>query len=168
MGNGESRRGGEVLLHTAGPFAPVRKRHMQTKAILLVEDNYTDEVLTTRALKNSGVPVSVLVARDGEEALTRLLPLKPGALPDLVLLDLKIPKVSGLEVLERLRAHPRTSMLPVVVLTSSTKDEDVAAAYRLGCNGYLSKGVDYRQFVAAAKIAVEYWLVHNVAPTPGG
>src|SRR5438552_7410277 len=113
---------------------------METKVILLVEDNATDEVLTTRALQKSSVPVSVLVARDGEEALARLLSPEPATLPDLVLLDLKLPKVSGLDVLQRLRAAPRTRTLPVVVLTSSTKDEDVAAAYRSGCNGYLSKG----------------------------
>jgi two-component system response regulator len=135
-----------------------------TKVILLVEDNSADEELTTRVLKNSGVPVTVRVARDGEEALTQLFSPQPSALPDLVLLDLKLPKVSGLDVLERLRADPRTRMLPVVVLTSSTKYEDIAAAYRLGCNGYLTKGVDYRQFVNSAKIAVQYWLVHNVAP----
>jgi len=137
---------------------------MDTKVILLVEDNHSDEELTTRALKNSGVPVSVLVARDGEEALAQLLSHDSSVLPDLVLLDLKLPKVSGLEVLERLRAAPRTRTLPVVVLTSSTKHEDVAAAYRLGCNGYITKGVDYRHFVDSAKIAVQYWLVHNVAP----
>lgn len=137
---------------------------METKVILLVEDNATDEVLTTRALQKSSVPVSVLVARDGEEALARLLSPEPATLPDLVLLDLKLPKVSGLDVLQRLRAAPRTRTLPVVVLTSSTKDEDVAAAYRSGCNGYLSKGIDYSRFVDAAKIAVLYWLVHNVAP----
>ena len=137
---------------------------METKVILLVEDNYSDEMLTTRALKNSGVPVSVQVARDGEEALAQLLSCEPAALPDLVLLDLKLPKVSGLDVLGRLRAAPRTRTLPVVVLTSSTKDEDVAAAYRLGCNGYLPKGVDYSHFVHSAKIAVQYWLVHNMAP----
>jgi two-component system response regulator len=137
---------------------------METKVILLVEDNSTDEVLTTRALKNCDIPVTVLVARDGEEALAQLLSHEPNTLPDLVLLDLKLPKVSGLAVLERLRADPRTKTLPVVVLTSSTKEDDVSEAYRLGCNGYLSKGVDYQHFVNCAKIAVHYWLIYNVPP----
>jgi two-component system response regulator len=137
---------------------------MDTKVILLVDDNPSDEELTTRALKNGGVPVSVLVARDGEEALRRLLLGEPGLLPDLVLLDLKLPKVNGLSVLQKLRADPRTQTLPVVVLSSSTKPEDVNAAYRSGCNGYIFKGVDYRHFVESAKITVQYWLVHNVAP----
>ncbi|HYL75166.1 MAG TPA: response regulator [Bryobacteraceae bacterium] len=137
---------------------------MQGKVILLVEDNRTDEELTTRALKNSGVPVSVKVARNGEDALALLLSAEAHTLPDLVLLDLKLMKGSGLHVLETLRAAPRTRTLPVVVLTSSTKHDDVTAAYRAGCNGYISKGVDYRQFVEAAKTAVQYWLVHNVAP----
>ncbi len=137
---------------------------MESKVILLIEDNCTDEELTTRALKNSGVPVLVQVARNGEEALALLLSAEPHLLPDLVLLDLKLMKGSGLHVLETLRADPRTQTLPVVILTSSTKHDDVTAAYRAGCNGYLSKGVDYRQFVETAKIAVQYWLVHNVAP----
>jgi two-component system response regulator len=137
---------------------------METKVILLVEDNSSEELLTARALKNSGVPVAVLVARDGEEALAKLLPPEPSPLPDLVLLDLKLPKVSGLEVLQKLRAAPRTKTIPVVVLSSSTKHEDVTAAYHHGCNGYLAKGVDYIHFLDAARIALQYWLVHNIAP----
>ena len=138
---------------------------MEHKVILLVEDTPTDEELTARALKNSGVAVSVVVARDGEEALTHLLADEPSKLPDLVMLDLKLPKVDGLEVLEKLRAAPRTKTLPVVVLSTSTKREDVVAAYHRGCNGYLAKGADYLRFVDAARIAVQYWLVHNIAPT---
>lgn len=137
---------------------------METKTILLIDDNSSDQELTTRALKNSGVQVSVEVARDGEEALVRLLECEPCLLPDLILLDLKLPKINGLEVLERLRADARARTLPVVVLSSSSKSEDLAEAYRLGCNGYLLKGVDYRWFADAAKTTAQYWLVYNVAP----
>jgi two-component system, response regulator len=133
------------------------------KLVLLVEDNLTDEELTTRALKNSGIPLAIQVARDGEEALAAVAN-QPDRLPDLVLLDLKLPKISGLDVLKRLRTDDRTRALPVVVLSSSTKPEDVATAYRFGCNGYVSKGVDYLEFVQLAKVLAQYWLVHNVVP----
>jgi two-component system response regulator len=137
---------------------------MEVKAVLLVEDNSTDEELTVRALKKSGIAMDISVARDGEEALAHLLPNEPRPLPDLVLLDLKLPKVSGLDVLERLRANKHTQNLPVIVVSSSTKPEDVAAAYRLGCNGYMAKGVDYVQFVESAKTLAQYWLLYNVPP----
>ena len=139
---------------------------MQTKAILLVEDNSSDEELTIRALNKSGVPLEIRVARDGEQALALLLVNEPCPLPDLVLLDLKLPKLAGLDVLTRLRANERTRNLPVIVVSSSTKSEDVVAAYRTGCSGYMSKGVDYLQFVESAKILALYWLVHNVPPVP--
>ena len=134
------------------------------KLILLAEDSSSDELLTARALQKTGVPMEVSIARDGEEALARLLAEKTGPLPDLVLLDLKLPKLSGLDVLARLRADPRTRHLPVVILSSSDKPEDVAAAYRIGCNGYMSKGIDYSQFLESARILVQYWLVLNVPP----
>ena len=137
---------------------------MDKKVILLAEDNSADEELTIRALKKSGVPLEVPVVRDGEQALGFLHSSESHTLPDLILLDLNLPKISGLEVLARVRANPRTRNLVVVIVSSSTKPEDVAAAYRLGCNGYLTKGVDYIQFVESARILAQYWLAHNVPP----
>lgn len=137
---------------------------METKFVLLVEDNSSDEELTIRALKKSEIPLEIRVARDGEQALGLLLATAPQPLPDLVLLDLKVPKVSGLDVLARVRANERTRNLPLVVLSSSTKAEDVAAAYSLGCSSYMTKGVDYLRFVESARILALYWLVYNVPP----
>jgi two-component system response regulator len=137
---------------------------MDTKIILLAEDNPSDEELTIRALKKSGLPIEVVVARDGEQALEHLSANPARPLPDLVLLDLNLPKISGLEVLNRLRSNSRTRPLPVIIVSSSTKQEDVEAAYRLGCNGYMTKGVDYLQFVESAKVLAQYWLAYNVPP----
>jgi len=139
--------------------------------ILLVEDNDDDVQLTLRALRQHHVPNRVEVARDGAEALDFLFcrgsyaDRDPKVTPSLVLLDLKLPKVAGLEVLEKMRAHPRTRRLPVVVLTSSNVESDVARSYDLGANSYIRKPVDFTQFMDAIDSLGQYWLVLNeVAP----
>lgn len=140
------------------------------KTILLVEDDPDDELLTCRALAESKVANRVIVARDGAEALELLFGSdaagrEPMAnLPEVVLLDLKLPKVSGLEVLERIRAEPRTRSLPVVVLTSSGEDRDVGDCYALGANSYVQKPVEFERFLNAAKQLGLYWLVLNRPP----
>jgi two-component system, response regulator len=143
---------------------------MSRKVILLVEDNPDDEALTIRAFTKNHIANQVIVARDGAQALDYLFGTgaydgrDPGDLPQVVLLDLKLPKVDGLEVLRRVRANPVTSMLPVVVLTSSTEDRDRVASYRLGCNSYVLKPVDFLQFAEAAHQLGLYWLVLNQPP----
>jgi two-component system, response regulator len=137
---------------------------MGHKRVLLVEDNRLDEELTTRALKRSGISLNVTVAHDGVEALDLLYASDAGSLPDLILLDLKLPRLSGLDVLARLRSKPLARIVPVVVLSSSTKPEDVEIAYRLGCHSYVAKGIDFLRFVDAAQLMVRYWLALNVAP----
>ena len=136
---------------------------MSTQLIVLVEDNPDDEVLTRRALKKQNIANEIVVVRDGVEALEFLLaPDKP--VPHLVLMDLKLPKVDGLQVLQRLRNEPRTRFLPVVVLTSSDEDRDVIDGYRLGANSYIRKPVDFNQFSEAVRHLGLYWLVLNQAP----
>jgi two-component system response regulator len=130
--------------------------------ILLVEDSEDDVELTLRALRRSGIRSRVEVARDGAAALEYLEGTP--ALPALVLLDLNLPKLSGLEVLERLRAHPRTRLLPVVILTSSRDDADLVKSYSLGANSYVRKPVDYDAFLEAARQLGQYWLGINEAP----
>ncbi|HEY4119223.1 MAG TPA: response regulator [Byssovorax sp.] len=139
--------------------------------ILLVEDNASDEKLTLRALKGCGVLNDVVVARDGAAALDYLLGPAPAApappapaLPTLVLLDLNLPKVGGLDVLARLRAHERTKLLPVVVLTTSGEEEDVLRSYTLGANAYVRKPVDFAQFADAVKTLGLFWLLLNEPP----
>ena len=146
----------------------------EDKVILLVEDNRTDEALTLRALKKSNIRHEVIVKRDGAEALDYLLgqvadaaPV-PHTLPQLVLLDLKLPKIDGLEVLRRIRASARTRLLPVVILTSSKEDKDLIDGYGLGANSYVRKPVDYVQFVEAVRQLGLYWLVVNDAPPNTG
>jgi two-component system response regulator len=134
--------------------------------ILLVEDSEDDVELTLRALRRNAVQGRVEVARDGVAALDYLLGEPPAALPAVVLLDLNLPKVSGLEVLERLRAHPRTRLLPVVILTSSREHADLARGYALGANSYVRKPVDYDAFQEAARQLGQYWLQVNEAPPP--
>jgi two-component system, response regulator len=138
--------------------------------IVLVEDNPDDEALTLRALKKQKVANDIVVLRDGAEALEYLLaPDSPQ--PSLVLLDLKLPKIDGLQVLKRLREEPRTELLPVVVLTSSDEDRDIIEGYRLGANSYVRKPVDFAQFSDAVAQLGLYWLVLNRAPpthSPGG
>ncbi|MEW6203231.1 MAG: response regulator [bacterium] len=137
---------------------------MYNKHILLVEDNPDDVELTIRALKRSNITNEVVLARDGAEALEILLGDSPSDMPALVLLDLKLPKVDGLQALERIRADERTKLLPVVILTSSTEEQDVARGYSLGCNSYIRKPVDFDQFVKAVQELGLYWLVLNEPP----
>lgn len=143
---------------------------MSGKSILLVEDNPDDVELTLRALKKNNIANDVVVARDGEEALEYLTATGKYAgrsaadLPQVVLLDLKLPKVGGLEVLRAMRADPRTRMLPVVVLTSSTEEPDIITSYQLGANSYIRKPVDFNQFQEAVRQLGLYWLVLNQAP----
>ena len=141
---------------------------MEEKAILLVEDNPNDELLTLRALKKNKIKNEVVVARDGTEALEYLFGTgNTRALPQVVLLDLKLPKVDGLEVLQRIRADERTKRLPVVILTSSNEEKDLIACYDRGANSYIRKPVDFNQFTEAVRQLGLYWLVLNESP-PGG
>jgi two-component system response regulator len=141
-----------------------------TKVILLVEDNPDDEALTLRALNKNNIKNDVVVARDGAEALEYLFGTGKYAgrdtalLPQVVLLDLKLPKIEGLEVLRRVRADERTKLLPVVILTSSNEDQDRITGYGLGANSYVRKPVDFSQFLEAARQLGLYWLVLNEAP----
>ena len=140
---------------------------MSEKVILLVEDNSDDEALTLRALKNNNIRNEVVVAHDGVEALDYLF--GTGAFtgrdirdtPQVVLLDLKLPRMDGLEVLRRVRADRRTEMLPVVILTSSKEDQDLVTGYKLGANSYIRKPVEFDRFVEAVKSLGMYWLVLN-------
>lgn len=140
------------------------------KVILLVEDNADDEALTKRAFKKNNVMNRLVVARDGVEALDFLFGTGAHAgrdlsvMPTVVLLDLKLPKIDGLEVLRRLRADPRTRLVPVVVLTSSKEDQDLAQSYSIGVNSYIRKPVDFEQFMDAVRHLGLYWLVLNEAP----
>ena len=145
---------------------------MESKVILLVEDNPRDEALTLRALKKSNIVNDVVVARDGVEALDYLFGTGAHAdrdasdMPQLVLLDLKLPKVDGLQVLRRVREDERTRRLPVVVFTSSSEEEDLINSYNLGANSYVRKPVDFEQFLEAARQLGLYWLVLNlIAPS---
>lgn len=143
---------------------------MEQKNILLVEDNPDDETLTLRALRKNKILNEVVVARDGAEALDYLFAegihagWNPGVMPEVILLDLKLPKIDGLEVLKRLRADERTRLLPVVVMTSSNQEEDILASYDLGANSYIRKPVDFNQFIEAVRQLGLYWLVLNQAP----
>lgn len=140
---------------------------MNDRPILLVEDNPDDVALTLRAFKQSKVANEVVVAHDGVEALEMLLPPGggPGLQPALVLLDLKLPRLDGLEVLRRVRADPRTRLQPVVVLTTSAEDQDRITSYELGANSYVRKPVDFGEFLEAAKTLGLYWVLLNLAPT---
>jgi two-component system, response regulator len=136
--------------------------------ILLVEDNAADEALTLRALKKANIANTVVVARDGAEAVDYLTSAGPdGAprkLPQLILLDLKLPKLDGHEVLKRIRANARTQLLPVVILTTSVEDQDRLDGYRLGANGYVRKPVDFMAFAETVTQLGLYWLVLNERP----
>lgn len=138
---------------------------MKDKLILLVEDSPDDEALTIRALKKNKLLNEVFVAHDGAEALAFLFgDDSDGRLPELVLLDLNLPKVNGLEVLRRIRADERTKMLPVVILTTSDEDRDRVESYKLGANSYIRKPVDFEQFSSAVQQLSIYWLVLNLGP----
>lgn len=145
-----------------------------TKQILLVEDNASDEKLTLHAFKNCGVANQITVARDGAAALDVLFGTGTPAdramsvLPSVVLLDLKLPKLDGLEVLRRIRADPRTKLLPVVILTSSAEDEDLLKSYSLGANAYVRKPVDFAEFAKAASTVGLFWLLVNEPPPSRG
>ena len=143
---------------------------MADRYILLVEDNADDEALSVRALKKNGVLNEVVVAHDGVEATDFLFGTGSyagrdvEALPAVVLLDLKLPRLDGHEVLRRIRSDPRTKLLPVVVLTSSIEEADLSKSYGLGANSYLRKPVDFDQFMEAVRQIGNYWLVLNQAP----
>ncbi|MBI2384456.1 MAG: response regulator [Elusimicrobia bacterium] len=131
--------------------------------ILLIEDNLDDEALTLRALRKNNIANKIVTARDGALALELLLGPDAKGPPALVLLDLKLPKVDGLEVLRRIRADERTALVPVVILTSSKEQQDLIAGYKLGANSYIRKPVDFNQFVEAVRQLGLYWLVLNEA-----
>lgn len=143
---------------------------MPNSTILLVEDNPDDEALTLRALKKNNIANDVVVARDGVEALDYLFAKGDfkdrdgGILPAIILLDLKLPKIDGLEVLKGIRADPRTRFLPVVVLTSSSEEQDLMNSYSYGCNSYIRKPVDFDNFIEAVAHLGLYWLVLNQSP----
>ena len=143
---------------------------MEEKMILLVEDNPDDEALTIRALQKNNIRNKVVVVHDGAEALDFLFCTgayanrNPKDMPQVVLLDLKLPKVDGLEVLRRIRADARTSLLPVVILPSSKEEQDIMESYKNGANSYVRKPVDFNQFLEAARQLGLYWLVLNEAP----
>lgn len=139
---------------------------MNKKTILLVEDNPDDEALTLRALKKNNIFNTVMVARDGQQAIDYFF--GEGAserpIPAVVLLDLKLPKFDGLEVLRRIRADPRTHLQPIVILTSSKEEHDIVSGYDLGANSYIRKPVDFDQFMEAIRQLGPYWLVLNEQP----
>lgn len=143
---------------------------MTDKVILLVEDNPDDEALTLRALKKNNIMNEVVVARDGEEALDYLFATGKyqgrdiNNPPQVVLLDLQLPKINGIEVLQRLRADKRTALQPVVILTTSSEERDIASSYENGANSYIRKPVDFNQFIEAVKQLGLYWLVLNESP----
>ena len=143
---------------------------MKAQVILLVEDNPDDEMLTLRALKKNNILNEVVVVRDGVQALDYLFGTGTYAgrdlnvMPHLVLLDLRLPRIEGLEVLRRLRGDERTRLLPVVVLTSSDEEQDIVGSYALGANSYIRKPVDFAQFTKAVQQLGLYWLVLNQGP----
>jgi CheY-like chemotaxis protein len=142
---------------------------MQGKTILLVEDNPDHEALTLRALRKSNIMNEIVVMHDGQEALDYLLMQGAHATrvtpqPTLILLDLKLPRVDGLEVLKRLKADARTRVIPVVILTSSKEEHDLVEGYSLGANSYIRKPVDFTQFAEAVRNLGLYWLVLNESP----
>jgi two-component system response regulator len=144
-----------------------------SKLLLLVEDNESDEKLAVRALTRSGIPHSVVVARDGAKALDYLFATGSHAgrdrsvLPVVVLLDLQMPRIDGLEVLRRIRANDDTRCLPVVILTASRRSEDIARGYLLGANAYVRKSVEFPEFAEAMKAIAVFWLQLNELPSAG-
>lgn len=139
--------------------------------ILLVEDNEQDEVLTIKALKKNRVMNEILVARDGAQALDFLFAESgehyektQGLPPQLILLDLKLPKIDGLEVLKKIRAHQKTKFIPVVILTTSKEDSDIIQGYGNGANSYVRKPVDFKEFTTAVQNLGTYWLLLNEQP----
>jgi CheY-like chemotaxis protein len=162
------------LAKVAGGTVGIGNLAMESKIILLVEDNANDEALTLRALKRGNIGNEVAVVRDGAEAVEYLLgagseadrPVR--ALPQLVLLDLKLPKLDGLEVLRRIRGAERTKALPVVIFSSSKEERDIVEGYRLGANSYIRKPIDFAEFAEAVRQLGLYWLILNEPnPAPG-
>lgn len=142
---------------------------MQQVEILLVEDNQTDAELTLRALKKNNLANNVVWVKDGAEALDFMFLTgnyagRVNGLPRLVLLDLKLPKIDGIEVLSRLKSDARTKMIPVVMVTSSAEERDIVESYQLGVNSYLVKPVDFKQFIETVSQAGLYWAVLNITP----
>ncbi|HEY9612389.1 response regulator [Allocoleopsis sp.] len=143
----------------------------QKNALLLVEDNPDDEELTLLAFERSRITNEVVVAHDGEEALDYLFGTGMYAgrdlsiMPALILLDLQLPRINGLEVLQRLRADNRTKLLPVVILTTSNEQQDLINSYSFGCNSYIRKPVDFQQFMTAVQQLGMYWLILNELPS---
>lgn len=139
---------------------------MESKIVLLIEDNPSDVELTKRAFKKNRISNEIVVMEDGQDALDYLLnssnPLEQ--LPALTLLDLKLPRIDGLEVLHRIRSDSRTRRMPVVVLTSSREEQDIAAAYDNGANSYIRKPVDFKQFTESIRTLGAYWLILNEPP----
>jgi two-component system response regulator len=150
----------------------VRKEsdQMSQRPILLVEDNPDDELLTIRALRKNRIGNPIVVAHDGVEALDYIFGTGPHTgrniadRPQVVLLDLKMPRIDGLQVLQRIRADERTLTLPVVVLTSSREQRDLVDSYRFGCNSYVRKPVNFEEFLVAARELGLYWMLLNQAP----
>ncbi len=144
---------------------------MEAKSILLVEDNPDDITLTLRALGKNNITNKIEIARDGEEAIKLISSfindkhIPPTPIPALVLLDLKLPKVDGLEVLKFIRSNVRTKFLPVVILTSSKEEQDLFNSYNLGANSYIRKPVDFNNFIEAIKNLGLYWLLLNETPS---
>jgi two-component system response regulator len=143
---------------------------MMEKTIMLVEDNPDDEELTLRALRKASIANDVFVARDGREALDFLFGTgqhagrEPLTMPAVVLLDLKLPKLDGIDVLQRMRADPRTRLVPVVVLTSSSEDEDMLRSYQSGANSYVRKPIEFSEFAHAVTQLGMYWMLINQTP----
>lgn len=135
--------------------------------ILLIEDNPNDAELTMRALKKSNITNHILHLKDGEEAINYLFSesgINHNAIPKVILLDLKLPKVDGIQILKRLKSDDRTKLIPVVVLTSSQEERDIVESYKLGVNSYVTKPVEFEQFISAVSKLGLYWLLLNQPP----
>jgi two-component system response regulator len=143
-----------------------------TRIILLVEDNPSDEALTLRAFKKSGITNEIVVTRDGAEALDYLFcsgsfaDRNPAEMPAVILMDLNLPKIGGLQALQRIRAEATTRLIPVVILTSSDEEEDRLKGYEIGANSYVRKPVEFNQFAAAVQQLGLYWLILNEPAPP--